>query len=346
MSEVVEVEAVPIDVGIATSTLIDKAVAAAATVVQRWGEDYSPRVPETLEDYRQVKRERAALRRDIASITDTRKTLFAEVKSAIREGELRFSGFVDEGKALDAEYKRGIDEYERGIVSRNMDELLDYYKELAPDLVPLVALDKIADKWGKADKWASATANQERMRAQLVAHVNEIASNETAIDGLGLPADDARRLKEIYFDSLDLAAAERQLQAEREQRERVRALEDERNDRMQAATNAFAGAAGATEKPEGPKAAPEDAYQPDGPQTAPQRPTAPNPIATSIADRAGVAPGEAVPPIAFMAYVTETQRAGLVAYCKQHDIHGSFRPTNGKRMTLVPKDGMQAPFAQ
>ena len=338
MSEIIEVEATPVDTDIEPSTLIDRAVAAAEKTVEKWGE-YSPRVPETLEDYRQVKRERAALRRDVASITDTRKSIFSELKAAIREGESRFAGFIDRGKALDADYKRGIDEYERGVVSRNMADLNAYYSELAPFLVDLVPLASISSKWGKFDKWASATANLERMREQLEAHVAEIADNELVIDGLGLGPEETRRLKEIYFQTLDLAAAQRQLQNEREQRERLRALEEKRAS-SKTPDDTPAEAAGDSETAEGRRSSQTDESCADGPQEAPQGLVEPSPIVTSIADRAGVAPGEAVPPIAFMAYVTEAQRAGLVAYCKQHDIHGSFRLTQGMPMKLVRRDAV------
>lgn len=339
MTEVIEVEAIPVDTDIEPSTLIDRAVAAAEKTVAKWGDSYSPRIPETLDEYRQVKRERAALRRDIASITDTRKSIFSELKAAIREGESRFAGFIDSGKALDAEYKRGIDDYERGVVSRNMADLNAYYSELAPFLVDLVPLASISNKWGKFDKWASATANIERMREQLEEHVAEIADNEVVIDKLGLSPEETRRLKEIYFQSLDLAAAQRQLQDEREQRERLKALEEKRES-SKTSEDTSAEAAGDSETAEGRKSAQTDESCADEPQEAPQGLAEPNSIATSIADRAGVAPGEAVPPIAFMAYVTESQRAGLVAYCKQHDIHGSFRLTRGMPMKLVRRDAV------
>lgn len=229
--EVQEVEATTMEVS--PATLVDRKVAEAEAIRSTWAERYQPRVPTDEEDYRQAKRERSALRKEYGGIVDSRKALVGDLKDAIRRVELRFSDAIDEGKRLDAEYKDGLDAYERQVVDFQLGELRKAYEEMAPDMAGQVPFERIDAKWGEADGWHRRTANLVRMQEQLQGHMQEIADTERKIGALSadLPDEDADRWRAEYFRTLDFQEAARTAQDAREQRERLRALDAEREAR-------------------------------------------------------------------------------------------------------------------
>ncbi|MGN0076238.1 MAG: hypothetical protein ACI38Z_04615 [Parafannyhessea sp.] len=210
------------------STRLDQAVAKAVGMAETWPERFQPRVPADGDDYRQAKRERTALRKELSAITDGRKAMFAPWKDAIKRGEARFADVLARGREMDAAYKDGIDEYERGLAQSRMESLAGYYADLAPMLVPLVPLEAIDARWGAEDGWHKVGASEVRMREQLEGHVQEIADNEALIKSMHYDQDDEEALRRRYLATLDFRGACVEVQAERERRERLRELDRQR----------------------------------------------------------------------------------------------------------------------
>lgn len=314
-------------------TQLDAAVAEVEGKAATARERYMPREVKDGEDYRQLKRDRSALRREWRAGEDQRKALLGEAKRAIRDAELRFAPAMDEYKALDAEIKGELDEWRDHMDAEKMAAVQDFYNDLAPNLVPLVPLSKLDDVYGKANKWHAETTGAGKVEQDVADAVEQIAKDEQAIDAMGYDEQDARAFKAYYFESLDFGDAARRAQADREQRLMVEALEQERQERAAMAARASESAEKAP-KPEDTTGRADDGREG---QEAAHRPSGVN-VAQETADAmAQPDPADEVPPIAFMAYVTEAQRSGLVAYCKRNDIHGSFRATHGRRMRLAER---------
>lgn len=286
--EVQEVEAEVIEAPV-PATEIDRAVARAAERAATWGERFQPRKPRDYDDYRQAKRERAALRREIKEITDARKGLFAPWKEAIRDGETRINDVIEAGRRADAEYKAGLDAYDADVVGFHLGELRKAYEEYAPDLAALVPFERIDAKWGQGKGWHKASANQVEMERQMRVVASEIAHNERVILDGHEPDEDKERWRSEYFRTLDFVGAARVAQEAREARERTRRLDEERE-----AREAYARERAAQAEPHVPDEPPLPA-EAEPEYEVPQRPQAParQRPAQTPGDATGDAPGRA-----------------------------------------------------
>lgn len=230
MADVQNVEAEVIEAP-TVQTQLDKLVSEATSKAETWPQRFHPQVPANRDDYVANKESRKALRKEIAEIEDSRKSLFAPLKTAIRAGELRVNQATKAGKDIDDQYKACNKEYEDGVVAHRLSSVEEYYGELAPDLVPLVPFSRIVEKYGGEKKWSNYGTKEAQIRKDLEEIVSGIAKDEQLIEAQNYDEEDKKRLKALYFSLLDFAEAARQAQAEREQRERVETLEEERKAR-------------------------------------------------------------------------------------------------------------------
>jgi hypothetical protein len=309
--EVQEVEATVIDVP-TVQTELDRAVASAEEKAATVRERYMPHEIRDGEDYKQTKRDRAALRREKKEAEDARKGLLGKAKRWIRDRELRFAPAIDAYSTVDNEIKANLEAYEQQEVSTKLGELQAHYNELAPDLVPLVPFSLIDSKYGTEKKWHNVSTNIQKMKGELDEIVAEIAQTEKTIEGMGYDENDTKTFKSYYFQSLDFQDAARRAQADKEQRERVEELERERAERKRLWEESQA----AREQQE---------------QAEPQPETLEEPKPEPREEPKAVSGDE----FAFVAYVTRAQVGGIVAYCKANGIHGKAIKTNGKRYELT-----------
>lgn len=178
--------------------------------------------------YRDAKRQRAALRAEVASIEERRKSMTRAIELAVREFKDGAAEAVAPLSGLDAEYKERLDEWDEACRARRRDELEAAYAEMAPQLVPLVPFERLAGRYADAGKWFLRSTTGPKAMASLEEAVSDVARNERQIGMYDLAPEEAETMRAEYFSTLDLQAAARHAMELREQRERVRALDAER----------------------------------------------------------------------------------------------------------------------
>lgn len=221
--------------------------------------EYGARPVDRPGEYQQEKRERAALRKEIAAIEDERRGMTRAVKEAIKAFEAGARDVLAPLVAIDGEYKDALDEWDRKCDALRRERLEEAYAEYAPDLVPLVPFDRLSEKFSKEGKWYLRSTDEGKALMSLRSCVASVANGERTIDSLEWLGDEGRAaLKAEYFSTLDLSASLRAAQEREAQRRRVEELERTRAEREAAA-------------PPEPEAQPEPAPQPPADaQTAPE----------------------------------------------------------------------------
>lgn len=212
--------------------------------------EYGARPVDRPGEYQQEKRERAALRKEIAAIEYERRGMTRAVKEAIKAFEAGARDVLAPLVAIDGEYKDALDEWDRKCDALRRERLEEAYAEYAPDLVPLVPFDRLSEKFSKEGKWYLRSTDEGKALMSLRSCVASVANGERTIDSLEWLGDEGRAaLKAEYFSTLDLSASLRAAQEREAQRRRVEELERTRAEREAAA-------------PPEPEAQPEPAPQP------------------------------------------------------------------------------------
>lgn len=226
--DVTEVVATPIDppelLGEARRWLADARLRVATVA----GE-YGARPVDRPGEYQQEKRERSALRKEIAAIEDERRGMTRSVKEAIKVFEAGARDVLAPLVAIDGEYKDALDEWDRKCDALRRERLGEAYAEYAPDLVPLVPFDRLSEKFSKEGKWYLRSTDEGKALMSLRSCVAAVAKGEQTIASLDWLTDEERAdLKAEYFSTLDLSQSLRSAQQRAEQRRRVDELEQAR----------------------------------------------------------------------------------------------------------------------
>lgn len=264
----IEVEAEIMDGGLAALSKADAWLAEQRERVAVMAEQYRP--PESIEDERARKEAvlaRADCRKDAAEIDAERKAMLRDAEDALKRFKAGVRDVLAPLTELDETYKRLLDEYEERWRAEREIELAREYADIAPDLVPLVPFSRLHDRYGssKGSQWLMRSTNIEAAKDMLADAVGEIADAERTISELA-DAGDAEGLKARYFQTLDLQGTLSEARRLAEQRERVRALEEQRREREeqarisaeQAAEQMMERAAAPADEP-----APEQTYAPE-----------------------------------------------------------------------------------
>lgn len=236
MTKPIEVEATPINTELDVLSSADKWLASAWDRAEQLAQQYKPHEIESDQDYKDSKKARADARRDIGAIEAERKSLTADVEKFIRDFKDGAKRALEPLSGIDAEYKRQIDAYEEKWRENRLSELREAYTDFAPDLVPLVPFDRLAERFGtaKGKQWTARSTNIQAAKEALYAAVETIAADEQTVTAAVAP-EDAEQAKAVYFTSLDVGQALRAAQDWARQRERVRELERQRQEREQEA---------------------------------------------------------------------------------------------------------------
>ena len=194
--------------------------------------EYGARPVDRPGEYQQEKRERAALRKEIAAIEDERRSMTRAVKEAIRAFESGARDVLAPLVAIDAEYKAAIDEWDARCDALRREALEAEYASFAPDLVPLVPFERLSEKFSGEGKWYLRSTNDGRALMSLRSCVATVARGEQTIASLDWLTDDERAdLKAEYFSTLDLSQSLRNAQQRAERRQMVAELERTRAER-------------------------------------------------------------------------------------------------------------------
>ena len=303
--------------------------------------EYVPHEIVSQDDYRESKRARAQANKARKAVEEARRQQVGAIKDAVRDFEAQVRDLLEPLSSVDADYKAALAEWERLVVDSRAQEVRCWYEEELPEVAGLVPFRTLWDRWANERKWDLYGTNEEVVRRGVADAAADVTDHLRTIDGMGYPEADAMALRSEYLRSLDFDAACRRVQADREQRARIEAAEAARREREAEAARQEAEFAAissdATERPA-------DAAKPE--ISAPQArggessADAHERILSEVAEAvAAPDPGDDVPPIAFVAYVTEAQRDRLVAFCKGLGIGGFTRPTHGRRLHFERERG-------
>lgn len=311
MSEPIEVEATTIDEGISPLARSERWLADARDRVAELAAQY--RVPDEITTdraYKDAKAARASVRKDAAALDAERKAMTRELDDALKRFRSEVRGVLEPLTDLDEAYKAALGAYEEQWAAQRRLELLEAYEEYAPDLMPLVPLDRLIERWGseRGRAWLNRSTNVVAAQDALRAAIDQVAADERALQGTVDP-EDLEAAKAELFHTLDLGAAMRAAQLRAEQRERVRALEEERRRREEEYRRI------AAEEPE-----PE-----------------PSPLLQHVAETAGQPDAGEVPPFIMCCYGSRADADAFRLWCERRGVKATVRPTGGAVHTIARK---------
>ena len=352
MAETIDVAAEVIESELSPLSRAEQWLATARGRVAELAAQY--RVPETIADeraYKDAKASRASVRKDAAELDAERKAMTRAMDDALKRFRGDVKGVLEPLTDLDAAYRAALDEYEARWGAERRATLQEAYDEYAPDLVPLVPLDRLVARYGseRGKGWLNRSTNIEAAKAGLRGAVDSIAAGEQTIEGAVGP-EDLEAAKADYFSTLDLGQAIAGAQARAEQRERVRRLEEERRrreeeyERMRAeAERRERAEAERREREEAERREREEAEEgwriPYEPPAIIGRP-APEPpgIAEQVAIATNAPAPGAVPEYVFCGYGTAAQAEAFMAFCEREGISRRVKvPTRGRQYKLTAK---------
>lgn len=214
-------------------TWLANTTAKAADIAAR----YPPCEVKSTEDYRDIKRSRAALRKEIAAIETDRKLMTSAIEDAISAFKAQAKQALEPLTEIDEAYKQAVDMWEKTIIEYRKRDLELFYEELAPALAlpldgagaPLVPFRTLWAKFAPTEKWQNMSTGQEAAKQSLEKVVQLLADGEKRIDEKqDLTQDEREEFKSIFFATLDYHMALDKFDAAKKQRQATKALEEAR----------------------------------------------------------------------------------------------------------------------
>lgn len=358
MSEPTRVEAEPIETAMSPLSKAELWLAGARERVATLAEQY--RVPDEITTdraFKDAKASRASVRKDAKELDDERKRMTREMDDALKRFRDDVKGVLEPLTDLDAAYKEALDAYEERWGQQRRQDLQEAYDEYAPDLVPLVPLDRLIARYGseRGKGWLNRSTNVEAAKAGLRGSIDAVAAGEKTLEA-SVDPEDLEAAKADYFSALDLGQAIQAAHSRAEQRERVRRLEEERRareelqrrleeERRQREQEAE------RERMERERAAAEAAARTPEPQptfvtraeaaemwqaTTPNMPV-PDALREHVAESMGQPEPGRVPPYVFCAYGSRADADAFKLWCEQRGIKATIKPTGGSVYRIVRK---------
>ena len=149
-----------------------------------------------------AKKDRAALNKLVDAI-DTRR------KEKKNQYLLPYMGFEAQAKELTELVKEQIAEidaqvktFEEARQAEKLEQIKAIYREKMAEMCGLVPYEKIHEK-----RWLNVTTSIKSIEGQIAVKAESVRAALASIDALGLPDDMADRVKSVYLDKMDLAAA-------------------------------------------------------------------------------------------------------------------------------------------
>ncbi len=150
----------------------------------------------------EAKKDRANLNKLAAAIDTRRKEMKARYLAPYEEFEaqaVELTGLVKQQAAeIDAQVK-AFDEARR---VEKQEHIRTMYAAVMGDLAELVPYERLHNP-----KWLNVTTSMNAIEAEIIEKAENIRAAMASIDALGLADDMAARVKHIYLERLDLAAA-------------------------------------------------------------------------------------------------------------------------------------------
>lgn len=195
--------------------------------VKQWVEDglqaYKGRVY-TNDTITEAKKDRANLNKLATAIDDKRKEMKALYLAPYEQFEAEAKELVNMIKTVSAEIGAQVNAYDEFRKQQKLQFIEEHiYKPIIGDLAELVPYKKLHNP-----KWLNVTTSASDISDDIAKTVEQIESGLKAIDKLNLEADIAERVKSVFLQDFDLAAAiaeKERIEAEREKMARYQAAQ-------------------------------------------------------------------------------------------------------------------------
>lgn len=164
-------------------------------------ESYKGRIY-TEETISEAKKDRASLNKLAAAIDTRRKEMKARYLAPYEEFEAQAVELTGLVKQQAAEIDAQVKAFDEARKAEKLEHCKALYAELLGDLAELVPYERLHNP-----KWLNVTTSMNAIEAEIIEKAENIRAAMASIDALGLADDMAARVKHIYLERLDLAAA-------------------------------------------------------------------------------------------------------------------------------------------
>ena len=269
--------------------------------VKAWIEDGLARYKGIVYDETQIaeaKKDRANLNKLVQALDAKRKEMKALYLNPYEEFEAQAKELTtmvkEQSAAIDAQVKAYDDRRKEEKLAKIKTEL---YAPMIDGLADLVPYEKLHDP-----KWLNVTCSINTIGTEMARKIESIVAGLEAIDKMGLSQNMATRVKGVFLQKFDLAAAIAEKERIEKMEASLRQYEDTKAERngVSAEQN--------TPKEEQTIQNPERKYTP------------PEPAAPVSAQQNGIDAGEKIHTVVFRIHVTAAQLNGLGAYMRANNI--------------------------
>lgn len=177
-------------------------------------------------DYIEVKQARAQLNKDIEAFEQQRKDKTREVERLVKEFKQSAATVLAPLTAKRLEYTEQLNSWDDKWLQQRKATLKEQYQELGGVLDDgLAPFERIWDTYSKDKKWANKTVSQEKCYQDLARIVERMSEDYTTIGNLDMTDEERTQVRAEYLETLNFPLAIKNVQARREQQQRVRELE-------------------------------------------------------------------------------------------------------------------------
>lgn len=164
-------------------------------------ENYKGRIY-TEETISEAKKDRAGLNKLAAAIDTRRKEMKARYLAPYEEFEAQAVELTGLVKQQAAEIDAQVKAFDEARKAEKLEHIRTMYAAVMGDLAALVPYERLHNP-----RWLNVTYSMSTIEEEIVEKAEDIRAALASIDGLGLADDMAARVKRIYLERLDLAAA-------------------------------------------------------------------------------------------------------------------------------------------
>lgn len=150
----------------------------------------------------EAKKDRAALNKLATAIDTRRKEMKKRFLQPYEEFEAQAKELTAMVEEQSAEIDAQIKAYDEARKEEKLGAIKEVYSGIMGDLLELVPYEKIHN-----DKWLNVTKSMKSIEKEITEQAESIRAALASIDALSLSDDMAKRVKSVYLDGLDLAAA-------------------------------------------------------------------------------------------------------------------------------------------
>lgn len=150
----------------------------------------------------EAKKDRANLNKLAAAIDTRRKEMKARYLAPYEEFEAQTMELTSLVKQQAAEIDAQVKAFDEARRAEKQEHIRTMYAAVMGDLAELVPYERLHNP-----RWLNVTYSMSTIEEEIVEKAEDIRAALASIDGLGLADDMAARVKHIYLERLDLAAA-------------------------------------------------------------------------------------------------------------------------------------------